>query len=161
MIEEKIKRIGIVRIIKTDVVKKKVVKDYTIKNRITNDALDEMLKIYYDPTVDMSINMVAIGDDNTPVSDSSTRLYNEVFRTPVLSRIRTGVGQVVSRAIIKSNEPTAYSGNITFYEMGFFCSPSAYYYENSGILLSRIVVNETKTATEQLEIQRTDIFERG
>jgi hypothetical protein len=161
MIKEPIKRIGIVRIIKTDMVKNKVVKDYTIKNRITNVALDEMLKIYYNPTVNMQLNYVAIGDDNTAVSDSSTRLYNEVFRTPVLSRIRTGVGQVVSRAIIKADEPTSYSGNITFYEIGFFCSPSAYYYVNSGILLSRIVVNETKTSTEQLEIQRTDIFERG
>lgn len=114
---------------------------------------------------------VAFGDDDTAISDSDETLYNEVFRVPVISKLKSGTGQYTTRSILLDYEPdfSPYNGVITIKEMGFYVGPSAQPWndgegKDTGILLSRILITGSdgdKAADEELEITRIDTMGRG
>ena len=138
-----------------------------IKNRLMNNALNEIIKSLYS-SPNMEIKYVAIGDDDTANSDNLTTLYNEIFRTPVITQLVTGTGELQSRAILLDNEPTALSGVCTIKEIGFFGSTDAEGWnggagKDTGLLISRIVLSTpiSKTATKQINFVRNDEIARG
>lgn len=161
--------IGKIRIVKTNIKTGKVLKDYIVKNRIMDNAFDEIIKsLYSTANSNLYLKHVAIGDDNTANSDDLESLYNETFRVPVVSRLRTGTGEVESRGVILDTEPEDVSGITTISEIGFFAGTTSLNWnggvgKDTGIMIARIVVSpvESKTATEQINITRTDQFVRG
>jgi hypothetical protein len=138
-----------------------------IKNRLMNNALDEIIKALYSDT-NMQLKHIAIGDDDTANIDTLTTLYNEIYRVPVLSKLRTGTGEITSRAVLQDVQPEALSGICTIKEIGFFCGDNSYNWnggsgKDTGLMISRIILSpsESKIATEQIEFSRTDEFTRG
>lgn len=127
-----------------------------IHNRIMNAALDELIKALYSPNPDMQLAYLAIGDDSTAVADTQTTLVNEVFRTPLVTLARTGVGEVTSLAIILDSD---YDGAIE--EIGLFAGTTATATVNTGLMISRILWSYTKTATEELQLTRVDKIVRA
>jgi hypothetical protein len=139
-----------------------------IKNLITNNALDEIIKSLYYPSPNIELKYIAIGDDDTPTAATDTTLGNEIYRFPILTKLRAGIGEVQSRGVLSSNQPSDYAGIVTIKEIGFFCGSHAYNWmegagKDTGLLLSRIVLSptESKTDTEEIQITRTDEFVRG
>lgn len=169
-IRENIRNIGEVQIIKKNTKTgriKKVIKF----NRLTDIALNQLITVYSGISLNMISAYVAFGDDDTAVSDSDESLYNEVFRVPVISRLKSGTGQYTTRSILLDYEPdfAPYSGVIEIKEMGFYVGPSAMPWnegegKDTGILLSRILLSGSdgdKEADEELEITRIDTMGRG
>lgn len=165
-IKDKYGWIGKLKIIKKDVITGKTT-ERLLFNRLMNNALDEIIKAFY-TVPDLYLAHVAIGDDNTANSDTLTTLYNEIYRVPVLNRIRTGTGEIESRSILLDTEPPALSGICDIKEIGFFCGTQSINWDggvgkDTGLMISRIIVSptESKTATEQINFVRTDEFTRG
>lgn len=165
-IKEKYGWIGKLKIVKKDIITGKTTERF-IFNRLMNNALDEIIKALY-TTPNLYLAHVAIGDDDTANSDTLTSLYNEIYRVPILNRIRTGTGELESRGILLDTEPPDLSGACTIKEIGFFCGSASYNWNGgvgsgTGIMISRIVLSpsESKTNTEQINFVRTDEFIRG
>lgn len=169
-IRENIRNIGEVQIVKKNTKTgriKKVIKF----NRLTDIALNRLIDVYSGTCVNMVSAYVAFGDDNTAVSDSDEQLYNEVFRVPIISRLKSGTGQQTSRAILLDYEPdfSPYNGEIEVKEIGFFVGTSAMPWndgegKDTGLMLSRIVLSGSdgdKLSDEELEITRIDTMSRG
>lgn len=139
------------------------------RNHIMDDALDAIissLMLYPDPN--LTLMHCAIGDDDTAETDSDETLGNEIFRTPVLSRLSTGTGEVESRAIILDREPEDLSGICTIKEIGFFAGTTSANWDSgagkdTGLLVARLVLAspESKLADEQINITRTDTISRA
>ena len=154
--------------VKIDHVKNnKIIKTKTIFNMITNNALNEILKALYNET-NLQLAYLAIGDDDTAAAASDTELGNEIYRTPIISKLKTGTGELTSRAILLDTEPYEAPSppshdQCTIKEIGFFAGTDATTTIDSGLLLSRIVLTtpETKQDNEQIQFTRTDTFERG
>lgn len=169
-LKEKINCNGKIQIVKKNIKTNKI-KKITIFNRITDIALDEMIRIYSGVCVNMVAAYIAFGDDDTAVSDSDTTLKNEVFRIPVISKLKSGTGQYTTRGILLDTEPSfsPYFGEIEIKEIGFFVGTSAQEWndgsgKDTGLLLSRIVLTGTdgdKVDDEQIEITRVDTMGRG
>lgn len=169
-INEIVKSFGEIHIIKKNT-KTNQIKKIIKFNRITDVALNEMIRIYSGVCINMVAAHVAFGDDDTAVSDSHESLQNEVFRVPVISRLKSGTGQYTTRAILLDTEPdfSPYNGEIEIKEMGFFVGPNSLNWndgvgKDTGIMLSRILLTGTdgdKTDDEELEITRIDTMGRG
>jgi len=121
------------------------------KNRIMDVALNAMANILIGTSTDLIIKYLAIGASNTAITDSDIKLGNEVFRTPKLSLFNYAVGSIQSDFIILDSD---YAGTIQ--EIGIFASATATSTKDSGILISRILWNYSKTSTEELNFRRTD-----
>lgn len=160
---------GRVRLLKFDTRTKKIITNRIIFNRLMNNALDEVIKCFYGTgETDLLLKHVAIGDDNTANLDTLTELYNEVYRVPIISKLRTGTGLVQSTGILLDTDPPDLSGIVTIKEVGFFCGAESINWtegsgKDTGLMISRIVLNpvESKTATEQINFVREDEFTRG
>ena len=161
--------VGKLRLIKKDMITGKIITNRLIFNRLMNSALNEVIKTLYGTgETDLLLKHVAIGDDDTANLDTMTTLVNEIYRVPIISKIKTGTGIITSTAILLDTEPTDLSGIVTIKEIGFFCgSQSINWTEGSGkdtgLMISRIVLDpvESKTATEQINFVREDEFTRG
>jgi hypothetical protein len=145
-----------------------LIKDYNINNRIMNNGLDELLKALYTNSTNLVLKHIAIGDSDTAGNDTDTTLYNEFYRVPVLTLLKSGTGVLQSYAVLLDTEPTALSGICTIKEIGFFAGSTSYNWDNgngknTGIMIARLVLAspESKTATEQIDFTRTDTFSRG
>ena len=125
--------------------------EYSIENRITNTALDAIINILDNIDPDLDIKFLAIGTDGTPLDDNDTQLGNEIFRTQFLTSINDAVGQFTTTFAILDNEAVA-----TWFEIGVFTGSSATITPDSGIMLSRILFERTKTALEEIDISRLD-----
>lgn len=165
--------IGKVKIVKTNVLTGKKT-EQNIFNRIMDDAFDELIKSLYSiSNSNMYFKHIAIGDDNSANSDDMDSLVNEIYRVPVISRLRVGTGECESRGIILDTEPPDEdggspdtSGYATIREIGFFAGSNSLNWnsgagKDSGLLVARVLVTENKTPTEQINITRTDQFVRG
>ena len=139
-------------------------------NTIMNDALDELLKSFYDTNnSNMLFKNIAFGDDDTPNTNDMLLLNNEFFRITILSKRRTDVGDIVVRAVMTDLQPEYIGGACDIKEIGLFASSHSYdfnilavgYHMNTGLLVSRIVVNETKNVFEQVQITWTISLVRG
>jgi hypothetical protein len=81
---------------------------------------------------------LAIGTDSTPVTANDTQLGNETFRKPLTNIERIG-NKLLCECYLEASE-----ANITMKELGLFDSSAEWDSPNSGILLNRAIVNETK-----------------
>lgn len=148
----------------------KIIRNKTYYNLITNSALNEIIKALYDYP-DLQLKHLAIGTDSTAAAASDTQLGSEIYRTPIISQYVSGTGELTSRAILLPDEPFDAPSppshvQCTIREIGFFAgSDSKDWNEgtgiNSGLLVSRIIINETKSDNEQMNFTRTDKQERG
>jgi len=101
---------------------------------------------------------LAIGDDNTAPTSTDSTLGNEVYRVPVTSQVRTGVGELTSEFYITNTE---FSGDIE--ELGIYAGLTSEDWNggtgaDTGILLARVLYSDTKGSNEELLIQRIDSF---
>jgi len=81
-----------------------VKEEVEIKNRITNTALDAIINILDNIDPDIDIKYLAIGTDNTPISDNDTQLGNEIFRTQFLRSDNDAVGQFTTTFTVLDTE---------------------------------------------------------
>jgi hypothetical protein len=131
-----------------------------IKNRIMDDALDEIIKSFYSPyNSNMLFKHIAFGDDNTANTDDMNHLVNEIYRVPILYKARSGVGSVICRAILKDTQPEDLGGICTIKEIGLFAGINSYdWLEGSGkdfgLLISRIILDpvENKIGSELIQV---------
>lgn len=122
-----------------------------IKNRITNTALDAIINILDNIDPNLDIKYLAIGTDNSPLDDNDTKLGTEVFRTQFTASNNTAVGEFTTEFAVLDSEAVT-----TWEEIGIFCGDSATASADTGIMLSRILYNRTKTALEEVDITRID-----
>jgi hypothetical protein len=127
-----------------------------IKNRIMDAALDELLKVLTGDSPDMELLYLAVGTDNTPVTDQDAQLGNEIFRTQFTSSEVTGVGEVTSLAIVLEAEAVG-----TIEEIGIFAGSGASVSADSGLLVSRILWHKVKTNSDEIQFTRIDKITRG
>lgn len=98
-------------------------------------------------------NHIALGSDSTPASNSDTQLWTETLRAEFWDR-----RSISNQAFLDKNFGSAEVGGNTYNEIGVFVdgtgiAPS--YDVNSWYLLSRININQTMAATENLTINVT------
>jgi hypothetical protein len=140
------------------------------KNLITNNALNEIIKSLYSYP-NMNLKYVAIGTDSTAAAATDETLGAEIYRTPIISQYISGTGELTSRAILLPTEPFAAPSppsheQCTIREIGFFAGDEAEDWNDgagidTGLLIARVIVNETKSDNEQVNITRIDSQERG
>lgn len=156
---------------KVTIVKKYKDKDskiIIIKNRIMNNALDEMIKGFYSAwNTNMLFKHIAFGDDNTANTNTMTKLVNEIYRVPIIYKARSGIGSVICRGILKDTQPEDTAGICTIREIGLYAGSNSFdWLEGSGkdfgLLLSRIVLNpeEDKIASEEIQVTWEYTIER-
>ncbi len=151
---------GKVTIVKRDKSNNNKTEIRIIKNRIMDDALDELIKsFYYPPNSNMFFKHIAFGDDNSVNTNNMQHLVNEIYRVPIIVRTRTGVGTLQARAILKDTQPEDYSGIVTIKEIGLFAGSTSYDWlegagKDYGLLISRIVLNpvENKIGSEEIQV---------
>jgi hypothetical protein len=94
------------------------------------------------------INIAALGTGLTPPAASDDTLQTEVYRNAIASH-STDVGIVYVTAYFKTTEVTG-----TFREAGLFSRGDSSV-TDSGILVSRVAINITKTNTQTLTLDWT------
>jgi len=127
-----------------------------INNRVMNDVLDQMAELYQGNAADLEIKYLALGTDNTPVTDTDATLGNEIFRTPIVSQSKVGTGEILTEFIVLDTEAV---GNIE--EIGIFGGTGATASADSGALISRILWPKVKSNSEEITFRRTDKVVRG
>lgn len=133
------------------------IKAEVVKNRLTNEALDKFINILGGVAPDMEIKYLAVGTDGAALSDTSTQLVAEVFRTePSIDPQNVSTGRVETSFDILDSE-----ANVHIMELGIFCGSIATASANTGILLTRILYDKVKTSSEELSIKRIDIVRRS
>ena len=151
ILKEKKKHIGIYQIWEINKYTKEKKQIDEIVNLLTNECLDREVQIFAGVTPDVQIKYVALGDNNTAPAATDTILYNEQFRTPFVSQTKTDTGELTTDFYVTDVE-----ANFEFEEMGIFAGAAASATENSGILLSRVLYNYTKTSSIEILIRRVD-----
>jgi len=126
------------------------------KNRVMNTVLSQMIGSFLGNTNDLEIKYIAFGSSSTPVSNTDSVLYNEVFRTPYATRTQTAYNEITTEFSVLSTES---NGQIE--EIGIFGGSTASITKDSGTLISRILWSHLKTSSEELAIKRIDKLERG
>jgi len=125
--------------------------ELVIHNRITNAALDEMIKVVQGQTPNLQIKFLALGTSNSAVTDTDTQLGSEIFRTQFASSTKTATGELTSIAVVLESEAV---GNIK--EIGVFGGTGATATANSGTLISRILWSREKTSSDEIQFTRID-----
>lgn len=128
----------------------------TVKNRIMDVVLEQIIGIYKGDTPDLQIFYLALGTGNTAVTDSDTTLDTEIFRTPVTVQTDIATGEILTTFTVLDTEAV---GNIE--EIGIFGGTTATSSADTGTLVSRILWNKVKTNSEEIEFRRTDKIIRG
>lgn len=115
---------------------------------ITNIGLNTLRDTLYN-----EINYIAVGDSDA-IIENPTQLGNEIFRTPITNRSKTGIGvSEVMTSILDTD------GNMTIREIGIFAGGTEA--ANSGTLISRMLWKRDKTNSETIQINRVDTIRRG
>jgi len=143
-------------VIKSTNLKTGEVTENTVKNRITNTALQAIINILDNVDPDLDIKYLAIGTDNTPLNDNDTQLGNEIFRTQFLTSNNSATGQFTTTFAVLDNEAVG-----QWEEIGIFCGNSATSTANTGTLLSRILFSRNKSNLEEIDISRIDTVTRA
>ena len=99
---------------------------------------------------DLEIKYFALGDGTNPVALTDTTLQNEIIRRPITSVSSSGT-DTTSITVFPADV-----ANFRIREIGVFCGPAATGVANSGILISRINVDVTKTANIVMNVNRID-----
>jgi len=128
-----------------------------IDNRVMDAALDKLINSLTGVDPDLEIKYLALGTDNTAVTDSDTTLGTEIFRTaPTTGPSNTDTGEVTSEFVVLDSEAVA-----TIEEIGIFAGSTATAAADSGTLVSRILWNKVKTNTMEINFKRVDKIIRG
>lgn len=166
-VKEKFGFIGTFELWKRNNKTRKLIKYIKKDNLIMNLALDEIIKCMYNPNADMELKYIGIGDSDAAVAANQTELDNEIFRVPVITKLRTGTGEFYVRAILNAEQPESLSGACTIKEVGTFGGSNAEQWDASsyqtGLMISRIVLTtpESKTDDEEIELKWTYEIARG
>lgn len=145
---DKMSMIGVYRFTLEDVYTgEKTVQYYT--NLVPTVGRTMIANNLTDPTPDntMLVNYAALGSSTTAPANSDTQLTTETYRNAVASK--TNVSNVAYVTAFYSQ--TECSG--TFREAGIFCNATGT--ANSGILLSHVAINVTKSTSQKLTIDWT------
>ena len=138
--------------------KGKLIREDTVKNIITDAALDKEIGIYAGTAPDIQIQYCALGTDNTTPTASDTALGSESDRFPITTPTATGgTGIMTTGFYITASDLVG----VTIEEIGIFCGSGATAAADSGTLLSRILWNFSKTINDEIEILRTDTVARA
>lgn len=134
------------------------IKEEIVKNRLTDLYLNNVVSMLYSQyVVNFNIKYLALGILDTAVNNSDIRLAFEIYRTPpTLNSYRSDTGQVTTLFTLTENE----LNGETIKEIGIFCGDSANGNEDTGLLLSRILWNHTKTSDEEIIFTRIDTCNR-
>ena len=137
-------------------------------NLIMNLAFDELIKAFYSNT-NLTYRYIAIGEDNgtiLPLAATNTALGDEVYRIPVVSKLRTGTGELTSRATLTADEPnylligSGDIGDVNIEEIGLFAGNALPWDggagKDTGLLVSRILWRYSKESTEEIRFERVD-----
>lgn len=128
-----------------------------IFNRIMNTGLDQLSETLLGNATDLEIKYLAVGTDNTPITDTDTQLGAEIFRTPPQAGpTKLGTGTIETEFILLDNEAV---GSIR--EVGIFVGSTATSTVNTGTLLTRILWNYEKSNSEEIIIKRIDRIVRS
>jgi hypothetical protein len=129
-----------------------------IHNRITDTMLYHLGSVLVGSSPpNLKIKYLALGSGTGPVSDDITSLVNETFRTQYTEAPRImQFGVVQTKFVILADEAV---GEIK--EIGIFAGDAATSTPGSGILISRVPWEYTKTGSDELTIVRTDRIRRG
>ena len=146
--KEKAGMLGVWRFTLEDVVTgKKTIKYY--KNIVCKVGRTMIANNLTDPTPDndMLANYAALGSNVAVVSENDTILGTETYRNAVASRTNADNIAYIT-AFFNQTEVTG-----TFKEAGIFCDATGV--ADSGILLSHVNIDITKTNTQKLTIDWT------
>jgi len=105
---------------------------------------------------DLQIRYLAVGTDGTPADPEQTGLFAEIFRCPFEDQGITGNYTLNTLFRLDTTD-----GNGLIQEMGIFGGPAATITPNSGTLLSRITLYETKSENKIWDIDRIDSVALG
>ena len=124
----------------------------TIKNAITDVAINQLIGTLLGDAPDLEIKYLAIGTGSAPINNADTQLGTEIFRTPpTTAPTETANNEVTTIFTVLDSEAVA-----NWKEIGIFVGASATSTANTGTMLSRILYDEEKTALEEVEITRID-----
>ena len=122
------------------------------KNLLVTVGLGMVVDAWQTAAFDSEIKDMALGDDNTAPALTDTILGNETFRMVFTSQAEVTATSLLSIAVV----PAASAVGL-IEEIGWFAGIGADGIgPNTGILVSRVLYNRTKTALESLSIERTD-----
>lgn len=151
----------------------KEVQNIHIKNRITDIMLDRLADLLSgDNSIAPKLISFALGDtaDDTPEDGSSTILKSEVAREPILNnRTRGLTGKLVTFVTFNYDDigtPPDVNDNKQVTEVGVFALDGVSaegVIENTidtGLMISRILIDELVPEQGVLQIVRTDEFRR-
>lgn len=120
------------------------------KNIITNACLNNTaLSFIGTYSVSNIIKYCAVGTDNTAVAATDKTLGTEVHRSPYVARANPSSGVVTIDFYITD------AGVTTIEEVGIFGGNTASQYADTGVLISHVLWDYDKSASEELLIQYT------
>jgi hypothetical protein len=128
----------------------------TVKNRLMDTVLTQMIGIYKGDSPNLEIKYLALGTGSTAVTDTDTQLDTEIFRTPVSVQTDVDTGEILTEFLVLDSEAVA-----TIEEIGIFGSSTASASADSGTLISRILWHKVKSNSEEITFRRTDKVVRG
>lgn len=134
------------------------IKDVTeIKNLLVTDGLGMVVDAWQGLVADIEIKDMALGRDNTPPALGDSILGNETFRMAFTSQTELTATSLLSIAIVAAADAVG-----LIEEIGWFAGAAADGVgPDTGILISRVLYNRTKTNLESLQIERTDTIAEG
>lgn len=143
--------IGIFEIV-THNLKSGKIKQEEIHNRIMNASLNTLAGVLAGTVPDLEIKYLALGTDNTPITDLDTQLGAEIFRTqPTIDPALVSTGRIETTFTILDNEAVG-----AIKEIGIFGGSTATSTPNSGTLIARVLWDKTKSSSEEITIKRID-----
>jgi hypothetical protein len=125
--------------------------DMVIFNKVMDTVLDQMVEALRGETPNLEIKYLALGTSNTPVTNTDTKLGNEMFRTPIISQTKISTAEIVTEFIVLDTEAIG-----TIEEIGIFGGSAATSSQDTGTLISRILWHKVKTNSEEITFRRTD-----
>ena len=126
-----------------------------VKNAVTNSAISKMARMFLGENSDLEIKYLAVGNGNTPIDNNDTILDNEIFRTFYQIRTQSANNEVTIEFTITDAEAVG-----QWEELGIFVGSTATSTANTGVMLSRVLYSDEKTALEEITIQYISRFLR-
>ena len=122
---------------------------FEYENVVTSAAWTMIANNFADATPDntMLVNKAALGSSTTTPAISNTQLGTEVYRNNIASK--SNAANVVS--VTAYFNPTETTG--TYREAGIFVDGTGA--ANTGVLVSRVAINITKTSSQTLTLEWT------
>lgn len=122
------------------------------KNLIPTVGLGLQIDAWQGLVADIEIKDMALGNDNTPPVLADTTLGNEIYRMALTSQAEVTPTSLRSIAIVPAADAVG-----LIEEVAWFAGAGADGVgPDTGVMISRVLYNRTKTNLESLQIERTD-----